>query len=229
MIGTLLGKRLDTFGDELDRLGGIPADRVLLDPRPGTATEADLIELTARTRCRLELVAGTLVERAGSAWAGMNMVWLGARLIDAAEPDNLGIVAQCGPVHLAPGLVRRPGLSFVRWDSTDDPDEIECPTGEFLEVPPDLVVEAVCPGNTPAEMAIKLGEYAAAGVNLVWHVDPDRKEVTVYPKGKERGKKVVGLDGVLDGGAVLPGFTLPVATIFAKRAPAKKPGRKGKK
>jgi len=85
------------------------------------------------------------------------------------------------------------------------------------------------PGNTVKEMAIKLEEYAKAGVKLVWYVDPERKEVDVYPKGNPRRKKTVGLGGVLDGGDVLPGFTLPVAEIFKKRAPAKRPGKKGKK
>jgi Uma2 family endonuclease len=75
-------------------------------------------------------------------------------------------------------------------------------------------------------MAIKLGEYAAAGVKLVWYVDPEAKTVTVYPKGRERGKKVLGVGDTLDGGKVLPGFTLPVADLFAPRAP--KPSKKGK-
>jgi Uma2 family endonuclease len=82
-----------------------------------------------------------------------------------------------------------PDVSFIRWDSVDDPDEIENPDGAFLEVPPDLAVEVLSPGNTPKEMAIKLDEYAKAGVKLVWYVDPDRKEVAVYPKGKKKGGK----------------------------------------
>jgi Uma2 family endonuclease len=78
-------------------------------------------------------------------------------------------------------------------------------------------------------MEIKLDEYAKAGVKLVWYVDPERKEVDVFPKANAKRKKTVGLGGTLDGGEVLPGFTLPVAKIFEKRAPAKKSGKKGKK
>lgn len=113
-------------------------------------------------------------------------------------------------------------VSFIRWDSVDDPDEIENPDGAILECAPDLAIEVLGPGNTVREMAIKLDKYAKAGVKLVWYVDPERKEVDVYPKGGARRKKTVGVDGVLDGGDVLPGFTLPVAKIFEKRAPAKK-------
>ena len=72
------------------------------------------------------------------------------------------------------------------------------------------------------------GATAAAGTG-VWYVDPERKEVDVYPKANAKRKKTVGIGGMLDGGDVLPGFTLPVAKIFEKRAPAKKPGKKGKK
>jgi Uma2 family endonuclease len=122
-----------------------------------------------------------------------------------------------------------PDVSFIRWDSVDDPDEIENPAGACLEVPPDRVVEVMSPGNTRAEMAIKLAEYAKAGVKLVWYVDPERKGVDVYPKGNAKRKKTHGVEGTLEGGEVLPGFTLPVAKIFEKRAPAKKIVKKGKK
>ena len=53
----------------------------------------------------------------------------------------------------------------------------------------------------------------------------------VFPKGNAKRKKTVGIGGTLDGGDLLPGFTLPVAKIFEKRdpTPTKKPGKKGKK
>jgi Uma2 family endonuclease len=122
-----------------------------------------------------------------------------------------------------------PDVSFIRWDSVDDPDEIENPAGAFLEYPPDLAVEVLSPGNTRGEMEIKLEEYARAGVKLVWYVDPKRKEVDVYPRANPKRKKTVTMAGLLDGGDVLPGFSLPVAKIFEKRAPARKTPRKGKK
>jgi Uma2 family endonuclease len=126
-------------------------------------------------------------------------------------------------------LVRLPDVSFIRWDSVDDPDAVENPAGAFLEYPPDLAVEVLSPSNSQREMEIKLEEYAKAGVKLVWYVDPERKEVDVFPKASTKRKKTVGLGGTLDGGDVLPGFILPVAKIFEKRAPARKPGKKGKK
>jgi Uma2 family endonuclease len=169
------------------------------------------------------------VEKAMGARDEYLSFWIGVLIHNFAAEHQLGAVfGSQGPVRLKLGLVRLPDVTFVRWDSVEDTDEIEDPDGAFLEVTPDLAVEVISPSNTRKEMDIKLAEYAKAGVRLVWYVDPDRKEVTVYPKGKERGKKVVGLGGTLDGGDVLPGFSLPVAKIFEKRAPAKKGGRKGK-
>jgi Uma2 family endonuclease len=121
-------------------------------------------------------------------------------------------------------LVRMPDVSFVRWDSVDDPEEVENPSGAFLEVAPNLVVEVMSPSNTKREMEIKLEEYAKAGVELAWYVYPKRREVDVYPDARAEGMFTVGMDGTLDGGEVVPGFALPVAKLFEKRAPA---GRKG--
>jgi Uma2 family endonuclease len=78
-------------------------------------------------------------------------------------------------------------------------------------------------------MEIKLEEYAKAGVKLVWYVDPERKEVDVYPKGNPKRKKTLGVNDTLDGGDVLPGFAVKVARLFESRAPAKKGGKKSKK
>jgi Uma2 family endonuclease len=136
---------------------------------------------------------------------------------------NLGV--WCGgktPFRIRPDLIRIPDFLFLRWETAGDHH------GPFLDVPPDLILEVLSEGNTAREMAIKLGEYAAAGVKLVWYVDPAAKTVTVYPKGKERGKKVLTEADTLDGGKVLPGFTLPVKDIFAKRAPATKPKKRRK-
>jgi Uma2 family endonuclease len=61
-------------------------------------------------------------------------------------------------------------------------------------------------------MRIKAEKYLAFGTRMVWLVFPEDQEIEVY----EPDKDVVngGVDGILDGGAVLPGFQLPVRKIF---------------
>ncbi len=52
-----------TAADLLEQLGGVPAERVLVRPAPGTATEKDVIRLRDRTGRLCELVDGVLVEK----------------------------------------------------------------------------------------------------------------------------------------------------------------------
>ncbi len=77
--------------------------------------------------------------------------------------------------------------------------------------PPDLAVEVVSPSESDRRRSIKVANYLAAGT-LVWVVYPPAREVEVYQPGE--AVKIVSLDGTLDGGAVLPGFTLAVRDIF---------------
>lgn len=79
---------------------------------------------------------------------------------------------------------------------------------------PDLAVEVIS-ADSQAEndrLTIKLGNYLAAGT-VVWIVRPEKKYVEVHRPGEPVSTYRVG--DHLDGGAVLPGFTLPVSRIFA--------------
>lgn len=216
-----------TLADLLRHLGGIAADRVRLDPPPGLATPADVDYFDAHEDRLYELIDGVLVEKVYNLRDSLVATTIGVALGSWDEPLNAGIVTGASAAfRFGPNQVRMPDAAFTSWD--------RLPGGKIPREPvpaivPDLAVEVINRANTVDEMGRKLRDYAKAGVRLVWYVDPERKEVTVYPRGKERGKRVVGVDGTLDGGDVLPGFALPVAKIFAKRAPAKKAGKKGKK
>ena len=215
------------MADALERVGNVPPERVLLRPAPGTATVLDVLDPAVTGGRGVELVDGILVEKTIGFEEDSIAVFLMVQLYNFAARENLGkFGGSQGIIRLGGTLVRTPDISFVRWDSVDDPAELDPLPGPFLHVAPDLVVEVLSEGNTAREMQIKLGEYAAAGVKLVWYVDPEAKTVTVYPRGRERGKRVLGAGDALDGGKVLPGFALPVADIFAPRAP--KPTKKGK-
>ena len=78
--------------------------------------------------------------------------------------------------------------------------------------PPELAVEVVSPNDSERKMTRKVVNYLAAGT-LVWLVRPEEKQVEVYATGKP--VKTLGINDTLDGGTVLPGFTLKVSEIFA--------------
>ncbi len=91
----------DTLGDVLRSLGDIPPDRVLWNPRPGTATEADLL----RTR-GTELVDGVLVWKSVGMLKGLLEVAVGGRLFNFIHPDRLGCATLAsGRFGVAPGVV----------------------------------------------------------------------------------------------------------------------------
>ena len=87
--------------------------------------------------------------------------------------------------------------------------------GEYADqvtVPPDLHVEIISPKQGVAEAVEKLRHSTAHGCALGWLVHPHRKTIDVYRPGSEPVR--LGLDGVLEGDPVLPGFRLPVAEVF---------------
>ena len=69
-------------------------------------------------------------------------------------------------------------------------------------------------------------EYFLAGVRVVWLVYPLDRTVTVYSVPDE--SETLREGEVLDGGAVLPGFRLPLVKLFERvpREPVKKTGKR---
>lgn len=76
---------------------------------------------------------------------------------------------------------------------------------------PDLAVEVLSPSDRPQEMRLKLTNYLAAGTT-VWVVDPELATVEVHTPGQ--AAQLVRAGETLTGGAVLPGFVLPLREIF---------------
>jgi Uma2 family endonuclease len=78
---------------------------------------------------------------------------------------------------------------------------------------PVLVVEILSPSDTEEEINEKVDDYLAAGVALVWVIDPHDRTVLVYQPGVE--PTLVNIRDTLSGEPHLPGFRVPVARIFA--------------
>ncbi|HEX5104299.1 MAG TPA: Uma2 family endonuclease [Pirellulaceae bacterium] len=210
------------MADVLHRLGDISPERVRLRPFPASA--ADVVEIERCENRLFELVDGALVEKVmghpESRLASAIIIALGKYL----EENDIGTVSgEGGMFRLPDNLVRIPDVAFARWERFPDEESIEA---SVPEVTPDLAVEVLSEGNTRGEMSRKLREYFAAGVSLVWFVDPKAQSVTVYSSPTR--SKVVPLEGTLDGGKVLPGFRLPVAKIFARLKRTRKGKRNGR-
>jgi Uma2 family endonuclease len=140
---------------------------------------------------------------------------IGRLLKNYVKPRKLGtVLGSDGLLNLAPGLIRIPDVAFLSME--------KFPKGRFPKekaprLAPDIAVEVLSESNTKREMAEKLEDYFRAGARLVWYFDPEAREVTVFTSPKS--KRVVKERQTLDGGAVLPGFELDLAELFAELPP----------
>jgi Uma2 family endonuclease len=110
---------------------------------------------------------------------------------------------------------------------TTDPDTVRCPdvgyisnehlaavgdvTGYFPGAP-DLVVEVISPNDRYSEVAEKVTEWLQHGARLVFVADPRPKTVAMHRPGQPT--RTLGMDDVLDGEDVVPGWTLAVRDLF---------------
>jgi len=131
------------------------------------------------------------------------------------------------PTRLWSGKLREPDILFLRAGRIPDPNKP--PDGA------DLVMEVVSgkKRDRQRDLVTKRREYARAGIAENWIVDPKRRRITVL---RQDGTKysVHGDFGPVAqaSSALLPGFSVPVAEVFARVSSAvlkktrKRPGSK---
>src|SRR5262245_29590406 len=162
---------------------------------------------------RYELVDGQLLERTMSFWSSYVAGVLYYRLHDYCKSHQLGWVVPEGTTYQcfpdAPAKVRRADVSFV--DKTRL--SFAQATGEgHLKIAPDLAVEVISPNDLAYEVDAKVGEFLAAGVRLVWVVNPEARTVEVH---RPQGPGAILRDPAdLEGEDVLPGFRCRVGELF---------------
>ncbi|MBI1917355.1 MAG: Uma2 family endonuclease [Planctomycetes bacterium] len=204
-----------TAADLFERFGPIPLSRIGFEPLPGTATEEDVLNWHQSHKRLYELVDGVLVEKAMGFPESALACELSRLLGNWIKPRKLGVVVGAdGMMRLAPGLIRIPDVSFMDWDRFPNR---QVGTDPIPGLVPDLAVEVLSPSNTEREMERKLQDYFGVGVKLVWYIEPRRRTVDVYTAPDQTTRLTAGQ--TLHGGAVLPGFQLPLAELFADLDP----------
>ncbi len=160
-----------------------------------------------------ELVDGLLVERNMGGLSSWINNRIGKLLATIVDDNSLGWVLDSEAGYTCFGehgdTVRKPDVSFVRFGRL--PDE-ELPKGH-ITITPDLAVEVVSPNDRVYELQSKVAEYLAAGVPLIWVVNPADRSVTVYSQASDQ-PVVVREGGELTGGDVLPEFRCSVSSLF---------------
>lgn len=110
---------------------------------------------------------------------------------------------------------RVPDVMFVKAErlaalTAADPDWDTGP----VPLVPDLIAEVVSPTDQYSEVTRKVERYFRDGVQIVWVVDPQVKLVIIHVAGSNQQTTLSG-DAVLTCEPLLPGFTLPLTTLFS--------------
>jgi Uma2 family endonuclease len=178
---------------------------------PRELTPADLLAMPESER--FELVDGELVEKAVSALSSFveGSVYFKLRSFCDAHgtavvfPSSNGI--QCFPGQ--PNKVRRPDVAVFKKERFTSEH-----FGEgFVSIAPDLAVEVISPNDEASEVNKKVEEYLAAGVALVWVIDPVNEIAYVHRKDGSVAK--LHRVDTLDGEDLLPGFQCKLVDVLA--------------
>jgi Uma2 family endonuclease len=111
-------------------------------------------------------------------------------------------------VERDPDTVRGPDILLF-----EDTDRVEAIDRKYGEKPPVLAVEVLSPNDRFAKINRRIQEQLRFGTLLVWVLDPDASNVTVYRPGQPY--YIVEQSEELTGNDVLPDFRCKVAEFFA--------------
>lgn len=187
-----------------------PPSVAILRARQEPVAAEELLEFGDIGRC--ELVKGTLIMMSPSGRRHGRLSAEIARVLgNHVATNHLGEVsgAETGfIISREPDTVRAPDVAFVA--ATSIPADL--PEDGFWPFAPDLAVEVVSPSDRWSEVVEKAREWLAAGVRLVWIVDPRSHTVHVYRPGCEVFQ--LGEGDRLEGCDVLPGFSWPICDLL---------------
>lgn len=162
---------------------------------------------------RYELLKGELRKMSP---AGNKHGRAASRITGSLDPyvviNGLGAVyaAETGfKISSDPDTVRAPDVAFVSQAKLDEIGEME----GFLPCAPDLVVEVISPSDSFSEVEDKVFDWLAAGSKMVVVVKASKRSVTVYRSATD--VIVLKENDILDGGDVVPGWSMAIKDIFA--------------
>lgn len=180
--------------------------------KPRLVTAQELLEMPD-DGYHYELVRGELRKMApAGARHGRSAGKVARPLMNYVATNNLGevYIAEAGFLLASdPDVVRVPDTAFVRRERFVDVGDVD----GFFPGPPDLAVEVISPSDRYSEVAEKVEDWLKAGTRMVIVVDPRRRIASVHLPGRE--PLTFTEQDTLDGGDVVPGWSMPVADIFA--------------
>lgn len=154
-----------------------------------------------------ELIHGEIVEVVSNGESSEIGMLIGGFLTVFVRQHKLGRVTGADGGYMVSGERYIPDAAYI-----SKARQPQASRAAYNPLAPDLAVEVLSPSNDPSDMRIKVVNYLRAGC-VVWLVDPAQQHIEVYVP--EQSPLVLTISDTLDGGTLLPGFTLAVSEIFA--------------
>ncbi len=112
-----------------------------------------------------------------------------------------------------PLTVRQPDVSVLRKERIQS-----TPPDDYFEGAPELAVEIVSPSHSAQDLEIKIEQYLHSGAKQIWVLYPKTKRVHVFTPGSQLA--ILDETQTLEGGDLLPGFSVKVADLFLSESHA---------
>lgn len=161
---------------------------------------------------RYELIRGELKTMAPAGYEHGTLAALVTGLLFAhVHAQKLGKVtaAETGfKLASEPDTVRAPDVAFVSQKRLDEMGPVQ----GYWPGAPDLAVEVVSPNDLYTEVSEKVAEWLQAGSKMVVVVNPRTRQILVHLSPTD--VTVLGVEDTLEGGEVVPGWTLPIRELF---------------
>ncbi len=171
------------------------------------------------TKQRYEIVDGVMYMPPGPSghhqWIAQEVFVRGR---DFVRSKGLGVFMMAPfdvMIQRVPLRVRQPDVMYLNTQRTGIGGMADLRGINFLEVPPDLVIEVVSPSNTRQEMDAKLRDYHRIGVYQCWIFSPEAgtAEIIDLTSGGPTISAVYTVNETLRSD-LLPGFELNLQEIF---------------
>jgi Uma2 family endonuclease len=174
---------------------------------PVPVEEFDRFVLLPENAARMfEYIGGEIVEVVSNNYSSEIGASFLVEIGGFVKKNRLGRVTGADGGYRVSGERYIPDVAFISKARQPEPSH-----EAYNPNPPDLAIEVLSPTNEPEQIRIKIVNYLLSGTT-VWVVELYKKHIEVYVPNQS--PFTVGIDGILDGGDVLPGFKLPVRDIF---------------
>ena len=176
----------------------------------------EFLELAQRPEYQdrqIELVEGEIVEMSKPTVGHGEIVGrLYMKIASYVDENDLGRVTVgdagfvVGRSPAGQATVRGLDIAFISKAKAPNPLPFK-----LFEIPPDLAVEVISPGNSADDIHDKVRELLKMGTPLIWLVHSRARTVVVHTSA---GAIICEESDTLSGGDVLPGFEIRVGDIF---------------